>query len=115
MANQEGRIAQIIGPVIDVAFESVADGKADLPNILDALVIERKGKDPIILECQQHIGEDTVRTISMDSSDGLRRGLPVKATGSPIMMPVGDEVKGRLFNVVDKTARLAAFTRALDH
>ncbi|HIA05278.1 MAG TPA: F0F1 ATP synthase subunit beta [Flavobacteriales bacterium] len=103
MAKQAGRIAQIIGPVIDVTFDSAVDGKADLPNILDALVIEREGKEPIILECQQHIGEDTVRTISMDSSDGLTRGMPVTATGSPIIMPVGDEVKGRLFNVVGDT------------
>ena len=100
MANQTGKITQIIGPVIDVSFESVTEGKAELPNILDALVIEREGKDPIVLECQQHIGEDTVRTISMDSSDGLRRGMEVKSTGSPIMMPVGDQVKGRLFNVI---------------
>ncbi|MBL4578704.1 MAG: F0F1 ATP synthase subunit beta [Flavobacteriales bacterium] len=99
MAKQTGKITQIIGPVIDVTFEA-AEGKADLPNILDALKIEREGKDPIILECQQHIGEDTVRTISMDSSDGLRRGMPVIAMGSPIKMPVGDQVKGRLFNVV---------------
>ena len=100
MANQTGKITQIIGPVIDVSFESVTEGKAELPSILDALVIEREGKDPIVLECQQHIGEDTVRTISMDSSDGLRRGMEVKSTGSPIIMPVGDQVKGRLFNVI---------------
>ncbi|MBL4754349.1 MAG: F0F1 ATP synthase subunit beta [Flavobacteriales bacterium] len=100
MAKLVGKITQIIGPVIDVSFESAGEGKAELPNILDALIIERADKDPIVLECQQHIGEDTVRTISMDSSDGLRRGLTVVATGSPIKMPVGDQVKGRLFNVI---------------
>lgn len=100
MANPIGKITQIIGPVIDVSFETDKEGKAELPNILDALLIEREGKDPIVLECQQHIGEDTVRTISMDSSDGLQRGLKVVATGSPIIMPVGDQVKGRLFNVI---------------
>jgi F-type H+-transporting ATPase subunit beta len=94
---QHGKIAQIIGPVIDVSF---SDPNTKLPNILDALVVEKSNGQKISLECQQHIGEDTVRTIAMDSTDGLSRGMEVKATGSPIRMPIGDAIKGRLFNVV---------------
>ncbi|MEO6884392.1 MAG: F0F1 ATP synthase subunit beta [Bacteroidia bacterium] len=97
MAQKNGKIVQVIGPVIDVSFEETG-GK--LPSILDALEIVRDNGQKVILECQQHIGEDTVRTVAMDSSDGLRRGMEVIATGAPIKMPIGDKVKGRLFNVV---------------
>jgi F-type H+-transporting ATPase subunit beta len=93
--SQQGTISQVIGPVVDVSFPA----GVKLPNILDALVIERDGVN-VVLETQKHIGEDTVRTISMDSTEGLSRGMAVKATGSPIKMPVGDQIKGRLFNVV---------------
>ncbi|MEI6815207.1 MAG: F0F1 ATP synthase subunit beta [Bacteroidota bacterium] len=96
MANT-GKIVQIIGPVVDVAFD--IEGSV-LPSILDSLEITREDGLKIILETQQHIGEDTVRTIAMDSTDGLRRGMNVVATGAPIKMPVGDVIKGRLFNVV---------------
>jgi F-type H+/Na+-transporting ATPase subunit beta len=96
MSNQSGKIVQVIGPVVDVSFEQ--GGK--LPNILDALEIVKENGQRIVLETQQHIGEDTVRTIAMDSTDGLRRGLEVVATGAPIQMPTGDQIKGRLFNVV---------------
>ena len=97
MSTQVGKISQIIGPVIDVTFN--AEG-AELPNIYDALEITGANGQKIILECQQHIGEDTIRAISMDSTDGLRRGMEVVATGAAITMPVGDQIKGRLFNVV---------------
>lgn len=93
----KGKIVQVIGPVIDVSFEG--EGTA-LPNILEALVITRPNGQKIILECQQHIGEDTVRAIAMDSSDGLVRGMEVIATGAAIKMPTGEAIKGRLFNVV---------------
>jgi len=96
MSKQIGKIAQVIGPVIDVRFD--LDG-GKLPNILDALEIVNKGQK-IILEVQQHIGEDTVRTIAMDSTDGVYRGMEVVATGSNITMPTGEKIKGRLFNVV---------------
>ncbi len=96
MANI-GKISQIIGPVVDVSFDT--EGTM-LPNILDALEIDRPGTTPLVLECQQHIGEDTVRAIAMESTDGLMRGMPVRSTGEPIMMPASDEIKGRLFNVV---------------
>jgi F-type H+/Na+-transporting ATPase subunit beta len=97
MSQNIGKIAQVIGPVVDVRFD-MEGGK--LPNILDALEIVKDNGQKIILECQQHVGQDTVRTIAMDATDGLRRGMKVVATGSGIKMPVGDKVKGRLFNVV---------------
>ncbi len=91
-----GRIAQIIGPVIDVVF----DDEKSLPKLYDALEIKREDGDKLVLEVQQATGENTVRTIAMDSTDGLRRGMEVVATGSPISMPVGEDIKGRLFNVI---------------
>lgn len=96
MFHNIGKVAQVIGPVVDVTFET----GHKLPNILDALVITRDNGEELVLECQQHIGEDTVRTISMDSTEGLRRGMNVVSTGKAIAMPVGDQIKGRLFNVV---------------
>ena len=96
MANI-GRVTQVIGPVVDVSFSS-PDSK--LPEILNALEIKREGQTPLILECQKHLGEDTVRAIAMDSTDGLTRGAEVVDMGKTIVMPVGDEIKGRLFNVV---------------
>ena len=96
MSKNIGKVAQVIGPVVDVTFEN-AD--AELPKIYDSLEVTINGQQ-IILECQQHIGEDTVRAIAMDSTDGLTRGAEVTATGSPILMPVGEKIKGRLFNVV---------------
>lgn len=95
MANI-GKITQVIGPVVDVSFD--AEG-AKLPNILDALEVTRPGGQKIVLECQQHLGEDRVRTIAMDSSEGLTRGMDVEDTGTAIAMPIGDDIKGRLFNV----------------
>jgi len=97
MTKQVGKITQIIGPVIDVSFDAE---NSVLPQILDALEITRENGQKVILECQQHVGQDTVRTIAMDSSDGLSRGMDVVALGAPITMPTGDKVKGRLFNVV---------------
>ncbi len=93
-----GRIAQIIGPVIDVVF----DNENDLPNLYDALEITREGGEKLILEAQQAIGENTIRTIAMDSSDGLSRGMEVIPLGHPISMPASEDIKGRLFNVVGK-------------
>ncbi len=95
MIKVSGKIAQIIGPVIDVEFTS----ETELPRIFDALEITKKDGSKIILEVQQHVGEDTVRTIAMDSTDGLSRGHKVVATGAPIQVPVGKDIYGRLFNV----------------
>ena len=72
----------------------------NLPNLLDAIEITRKDGTKVILECQKHIGEDSVRTVAMDSTDGLMRGMEAVAVGKPISMPTGEEVKGRLFNEV---------------
>ncbi|RTQ50701.1 F0F1 ATP synthase subunit beta [Hymenobacter gummosus] len=96
MANT-GKITQVIGPVVDVSF---AGEGTKLPNILDALEVIKDNGTRVILECQQHLGEDRVRTIAMDSTDGLTRGAEVRDLGSPIQMPTGDAVLGRLFNVV---------------
>lgn len=99
MPQKVGHISQIIGPVVDVYFES-KDAATDLPKINEALEVKRPDGRNLILEVKQHIGEDTVRSVAMDSTDGLRRGLDVTALGSPITMPIGDQVKGRLMNVV---------------
>ena len=94
MANQ-GKITEIIGPVIDVSFE-----ENNLPKILNALEIKKEDGTSIILEVQQHLGEDRVRTIAMSGTEGLRRGMIVDDLDEPISMPIGDDIKGRLFNVV---------------
>ena len=91
-----GKIAQIIGPVVDVSFTD----NSQLPKIYDALFIDKEDGQRIILEVQQHLGEDRVRTIAMDATEGLVRGMQVVDTGQPIKMPIGDEIKGRVFNVV---------------
>jgi F-type H+/Na+-transporting ATPase subunit beta len=96
MANI-GKITQVIGPVVDVSFE--AEGSR-LPNILDALVVTKDNGVEVILETQQHLGEDRIRAISMESTEGLRRGMEVFDKGAPISMPTGEGIKGRLFNVV---------------
>ena len=96
MAKNIGKITQVIGPVIDISFD--LEG-SELPRIYDALEIVREGKDNLVLECEQHIGENTVRAIAMDSTDGFRRGMDVIATGKPIMMPNGQIALGRLLNV----------------
>ncbi|HZM12706.1 MAG TPA: F0F1 ATP synthase subunit beta, partial [Bacteroidales bacterium] len=97
MAKTTGVISQVIGPVVDVTFENAG---TEMPNILDALEITRKDGTVLVVECQQHIGEKTVRAIAMDSTDGLQRGVEVVATGKPIVMPVGEQIKGRLMNVI---------------
>ncbi|SHI36037.1 ATP synthase F1 subcomplex beta subunit [Tangfeifania diversioriginum] len=97
MDQVKGKIIQVIGPVVDVSFEKEGH---DLPSIYDALEITRLGKDNLIIECQQHIGENTIRCIAMDSTDGLTRGMEVVSTGKPIIMPKGEAALGRLLNVV---------------
>ena len=93
---QKGKVAQVIGPVVDVEFAS----DNELPRIYDSLEITRPDGTKLILEVQSHIGEDVVRAISMDSTEGLSRDTEVIATGSPIKMPVGHDIYGRLFNVI---------------
>ena len=94
MKNQ-GKVTEVIGPVVDVSFE-----ESELPKILNALEIEKEDGSTIILEVQQHLGENRVRTIAMSGTEGLKRGLVVNDLGEAISMPVGDDIKGRLFNVV---------------
>ena len=94
----KGKISQIIGAVVDVTFE---DG-ISLPDIYDALQVVRPDGTEVILECQQDIGENTMRTIAMDSTDGLQRGTEVVVLGGPISMPVSENINGRLFNVIGK-------------
>ena len=99
MSQIVGHISQVIGPVVDVIFEGM-DAEAMLPSIHDALEIKRSNGKRLIVEVQQHIGENIVRTVAMDSTDGLQRGMKVHLLGGPITVPVGDQVKGRLLNVV---------------
>lgn len=93
-----GKIKQIIGAVVDVSFD-----EGNLPEILNALEIKRDTGETLVLEVQQHLGEDSVRTIAMDSTDGLVRGMEVVDTGNNIAMPTGNAIRGRLFNVVGES------------
>ena len=97
MAKNIGKVSQIIGPVVDVEFSGENNS---LPKIYDALEIKKEDGSTLVLEVQSHIGEETVRTISMDSTDGLSRGADAIASDSPIQMPIGEEINGRLFNVI---------------
>ena len=96
-----GHISQIIGPVVDVHFKNVSG--QDLPGIHEALTIKRPNGGTLVIEVHQHIGEDTVRCVAMDSTDGLRRGMEVSATGAPISMPAGQQIRGRVMNVTGNT------------
>ncbi len=96
MEHIKGKISQVIGPVVDVTFETTEK----LPKIYDALEVVNEQGVRIILECQQHMGEDTVRTVAMDSTDGLFRGMDAVCLDEPITMPAGQEIRGRLFNVI---------------
>jgi len=95
-----GQITQVIGPVVDVSFEGEG---SKLPAILNALQIDRENGQALVLEVQQHLGENRVRTIAMDSTDGLTRGTKVRDLGGPIAMPTGEAIKGRLFNVIGES------------
>ncbi|MEM1326676.1 MAG: F0F1 ATP synthase subunit beta [Bacteroidota bacterium] len=95
MANI-GLVKQVIGPVVDVEF---SEAGSTIPEILNALEIKRETGETLVMEVQQHLGEDSVRAIAMDATDGLTRGTQVTDTGKPIAMPVGDQIRGRLFNV----------------
>jgi len=97
MAQTEGRIYQVLGAVVDVEFP-----RGELPEIYDALRVPREGNEDLILEVQMHLGDNQVRTVAMDTTDGLPRGVPAYATGSPITVPVGQGSLGRVFNVLGK-------------
>lgn len=103
MSQIIGRISQIIGPVIDVYFDTKGqDAEKVLPKIFEALKVKRTDGSDLVIEVQQHIGEDTVRCVAMDNTDGLQRGLDVIPLGSPITMPAGKQIKGRMMNVIGK-------------
>ena len=101
MSSVKGHISQIIGPVVDVHFDLSPEDKVNwqFPGIHEALTVLRPDGRKVIIEVQQHIGEDTVRCVAMDSTDGLQRGLEAEATGAPITMPVGAQIRGRVMNV----------------
>ena len=118
MSEATGRIVQVTGPVVDVKFDA-----GSLPTIFSALTLTNPAindqEDNLVLEVAQHLGENTVRTISMDSTDGLSRGVPVTDTGKPITMPVGPEVLGRIMNVtgdpIDELGPIVTKTRTSIH
>ena len=100
MSKTVGKVVQVVGPVVDVHFNLTAgSAETELPRIHDALVVRRPDGRSLIIEVQQHIGEDTVRCVAMDSTDGLSRGLEVESTSGPITMPVGAQIRGRVMNV----------------
>ena len=90
-----GRVVQILGGVVDVEFP-----QRDVPDLYEAIEVARPGQEPLVLEVQKHIGGNWVRTVAMDATDGLQRGVPARATGAPIMVPVGESTLGRIFNVL---------------
>src|SRR5690349_11479714 len=98
MANAAnvGKITQVIGPDVDVSFED----SGRIPAILDAVEVMKPDGQKVVLECEQHLGEDRIRTIAMDSTEGMQRGMAVTPLGAPIKMPIGEGIKGRLFNVI---------------
>jgi F-type H+-transporting ATPase subunit beta len=97
MNENFGKITQVIGPVVDVTFEGEGN---QVPEIYTALSVARHDGSELMLEVEQHIGENTVRCVAMDSTDGLQRGTKVKNLGQPISVPTGEQVKGRLLNVI---------------
>ncbi|MHB8776466.1 MAG: F0F1 ATP synthase subunit beta [Anaerolineales bacterium] len=110
MAKATGRVVQILGGVVDVEFP-----EGDIPGLFEAIQVERPGQDVLVLEVQKHLGGNWVRTVSMDSTDGLQRGVSALATGAPIMVPVGPATLGRIFNVlgnaIDEKGDVNAVTR----
>jgi F-type H+-transporting ATPase subunit beta len=97
MTQLVGEVIQIIGPVIDISFERAGN---ELPNIHDALEVIKDDGQVIVVECQQHIGENSIRAIAMDSTDGMRRGMKATTLGGAIRMPIGEQIRGRLLNVI---------------
>ncbi len=97
MAKSVGRVVQIQGAVVDVAFPP-----GELPEIFDAVEVPREGQPPLVLEVQKHLGDSWVRCVAMDTTDGLKRGMTAYNTGAPIKVPVGEPTLGRVFNVLGR-------------
>jgi F-type H+-transporting ATPase subunit beta len=95
MANANGRVVQILGGVVDVEFPN-----GDVPKLFEAIEVVRDNQEPLILEVQKHLGDSWVRTVAMDSTDGLQRGVAARSLGNPITVPVGPATLGRIFNVL---------------
>ena len=99
MSELKGQISQIVGPVVDVHFDFAPGAPKNLPLIHEAMTTVREDGRTVVIEVQQHIGEDTVRCVAMDSTDGLKRGMEVTVTGTSISMPVGRQIRGRVMDV----------------
>src|SRR5690606_38831246 len=97
MAEIQGQVAQILGAVVDVEFPG-----GELPDIYEAIRVPREDQEDLILEVQNHLGDSMVKTVAMDTTDGLQRGVPAYATGAPIKVPVGEATLGRVFNVLGR-------------
>ncbi|MFN3310039.1 MAG: F0F1 ATP synthase subunit beta, partial [Anaerolineales bacterium] len=97
MVQSRGRVVQVLGGVVDVEFPP-----DQLPEVFDAIEVPRENAEPLVLEVQKHLGNNWVRCVAMDSTDGLQRGTPAYGTGKPIMVPVGPETLGRVFNVLGR-------------
>ena len=97
MEKATGKVVQILGGVVDVAFTD-----NDIPELYEAIEIPRDGREPVTLEVEKDLGNSTVRCVAMDTTDGLERGMPARRTGAPIMVPVGLKTLGRIFNVLGK-------------
>lgn len=110
MANANGRVVQILGGVVDVEFPN-----GDVPELFEAITVERENKEPLVLEVQKHLGSSWVRTVAMDSTDGLQRGVPAKSTGAPITVPVGPATLGRIFNVLGNAIDKKGEVKASSH
>ncbi len=110
MANATGRVVQILGGVVDVEFPA-----GETPDLYEAIQVQRPNQPPLILEVQKHLGDNWVRTLSMDSTDGLQRGVSALATGQPILVPVGLETLGRIFNVLGQPVDQKGEVRAASY
>jgi F-type H+-transporting ATPase subunit beta len=97
MSEVQGRVSQVLGNVVDVEFPH-----SQLPDIYEALRVPRESQDDLILEVQMHLGDNLVRTVAMDTTDGMQRNIPAFSTGSPIVVPVGEASLGRVFNVIGR-------------
>lgn len=110
MANTTGRVVQILGGVVDVEFP-----EGQIPRLFEAIEVDRSGKEPLVLEVEKDLGGNWVRTVAMDATDGLQRGSPARATGSPIMVPVGVGTLGRIFNVLGRPVDDKGAVQAADY
>ncbi len=110
MPRATGQVVQVLGSVVDCAFPA-----GELPEVFDAIEVPRQGEDPLILEVQRHLGNQVVRTVAMDSTEGLQRGAPAHDTGGPIRVPVGEATLGRVFNVLGRPVDGRGAVQAQQH